>query len=275
MDELPSKARELLALAREAHQPSPEARDRVRRGVALALAASAGAGAASAGTAAAASGTTGGVGAAKVGWLAGTAGKLLVAGGTVVAIGAAGVALRHAPVPHDTGLRAAQAARPQVSHVAVPSAAPSPRAMADARDVLPPSAAEAVAPAATSAAEPAAVIAPPAGKPVARVRPLRQPTHAVPAAKPSALAAEMSLLAEASSALARGELVRARGLLQAHRAQFAHGQLGEERRGLETLAHCMTADTGAVTDARAYLRTAPDGVLAERIARACKLGNGS
>ena len=71
--------------------------------------------------------------------------------------------------------------------------------------------------------------------------------------------------------VAQSDLAQARALLASHHTRFAAGQLREERRGLEVLTRCVANQTGAVAAASAYLRTAPDAVLAARIASACKL----
>jgi outer membrane protein assembly factor BamD (BamD/ComL family) len=87
------------------------------------------------------------------------------------------------------------------------------------------------------------------------------------------LRAEMTILQQASAALDRGELAQARSLLKTHRAQYPQGQLSEEQQGLEALTRCMAGDAGAQPSAQRsaqrYLKSAPQGVLAARVARAC------
>ena len=101
MDELPRHARDLLALAREADEPSVEDRERVRKALAVALTASAATAAGSVASHASASSAMQ-VGVrlgAKTAWLASTAGKLAVTGGVIAALGTTALWLRPAASP--------------------------------------------------------------------------------------------------------------------------------------------------------------------------------
>lgn len=252
MDELPVHAKQLLAQARLAEDPPAGARERVREGVALAVGVGV---AAAAGTAAshASASSVASLG-AKAGWLASTAGKLVLVGGVITALGTTALVLR----PTHEIERAAKPAKaapstPTPSSVARPVQVPG--VPVQAQSALLPASAPATARPEPHVAEPTARHAPGPARSIA----------------PTSLHGEMTLLSEASVALSRSDLRSARALLAKHRRQYGAGQLVQERRGLEVLAACMAQRADAMRSARGYLRANPDGVLAARVASACKL----
>jgi hypothetical protein len=246
MSELPREARELLELARDAHEPPDAgARDRVRRGVATAVAV--GAGVALSGKAIAAGG--------KAGLFASTGAKLATLGSAIVLAGAVAVG---APLVANE----LRAPRPKVVQKA-------PRPPAAATEVAPP-VVEAEPPSQAPVLEP-----PRAEPPGPRHVPRRVRAHGpevVPQEPaPDALRAEMLLLRAASDALTAGQVGVAVAKLDEHAQRFAHGQLGEEREGLRVIARCMRDERGARVVAQRYLRRHPQSVLAVRAKSACKL----
>lgn len=259
MDDLPPSARELLALARNADRPSAETRERVRHGVALALAAGAAGAALSASAVASASSTPRIV---LTAWS-----KLLFVSGAIAALCATALVLH--------GSRAGSSG----------SAAPAPHVAPAAR----------VPPAPTQADQPAQRALQPSAAADARLPIVHAPAPALPAAHPQALEprtthattpssssdprsdpridlrGEMQLLASAVDALDHHDLAGARTFLDAHRARYPHAQLLEERRSLTLIAHCLAGDAGATEHARRYLARATAGVLGSRLERACGL----
>lgn len=303
MDELPIEARELLKLASDAHDPpGPEARARVRRGVAMAV--GAGLGATIAGHAVA----QGGV---KAGVLSGLAGKLAAAGvavavaSTVVLTLPANQAVEPAKskvttsqrtrVKHAAELRPAQGPEALERIADGPSAAPETKVPAQAApEPLPAPAAMAVAPetvASTPRLHPRAkhavrarassevsrartpsVRSASSGQSVQKAAPEAQSTRASETPARDSLRAEMALLSQASQALSRGDLAAAEQALAQHRQTFHASLLGEERDGLFALLRC-SEDAGAGRAlAERFVARAPKSVLAKRVARACKLG---
>jgi hypothetical protein len=263
MDELPKNAQEILALAREAHQPPPEARERVRAAVAVAIAAGGIATASTASSAAAASGGAG-TSAVKAGLFAGATGKLLIAGGVVAAIGAGTVAVRQMQRAPAIETSASTQAHPHPRTIATPSTKTpvSPQATTDTpANALTPTAADLPA---TNAQVPREARANAATTRGPKVLHRKEPAT-------GDLGAEMTLLANAERALERGDVAAAHAALEQHRQKFEHGQLREERKGLEVLARCVSHEPKAAERARAYLKAAPEGVLAARIEAACGL----
>jgi len=85
---------------------------------------------------------------------------------------------------------------------------------------------------------------------------------------PSTLGAELALLASAQRALREHQPQRALELAQQHAARFVSGSLGEERRGIEALAHCQLGEPGHATVAN-FLAQAPSSPLAARVRKEC------
>jgi hypothetical protein len=256
MDELPSEAKRVLALAKRA-QPGPEdgARERVRQRIEVAVVA-----------AALAEGelASGGLGKLGSGRRFLTSSKVMLAS-TALFIGVGGALLRG---------RAPVASPPQSPATVELAAAPSQAATAhdEARHAL-------------RAREPARfdqasdeVPAPAALQEIhtphaqgARARPAN-----AGAGEPSfALAAEMSLLSQAADALAEQDTSRARLALNEHQKRFRHPQLREEREGLSVLTRCMERPDGAQGEARSFVHKSPSSILAARIKQACRLSDDS
>jgi hypothetical protein len=256
MSELPREAKELLELARDAHEPPDTgARERVRRGVATAMAV--GAGMALSGKAIAGGG--------KAGLFASTGAKLVTLGSAIVLAGAVAVG---AP------LIAKQTEHEKTHPVHAPRRAekrPAPpvvQAPAPAQPVIAAPAVEAL--------EPAPVKTPP---PEVRATPRRVHQARAEQVLPQepvtdALRAEMLLLRAASDALTANQVGPALAKLDEHAQRFAHGQLGEEREGLRVIARCMRGERGASTAAQRYLKRHPQSLLAVRATSACKLDEG-
>jgi hypothetical protein len=269
MDELPREARELLALARDAHDPPEDgARDRVKRGVLVAAAAGGGA-AALASKAVASAASSAATGAAKGGLFASASAKMFLAGSALVVASAVTVAVpRMVHKRQSTEHQAERARKPRTkpSHtepsakVVAPEQASAPSVEAEASAEPAPQVPNTTAGLLNGAFENAAQKL--AQRPAARVR-----TRPV---TPS-LQAEMRLLSSASDAISAHELGRARTLLAQHRKTFPHGQLRAEREALLALAACSDGGASAQKQARAFLAKEPDAVLAARLRSACKL----
>lgn len=246
MSELPESCKQLLDHERAAPAPSQATRARVRERVALAVSAGAAIAAVDVVASAGKSATQGGL-------LASTSGKLWIAAALSAALGGGGLLL------HTTAPR--------------PAAAP----VAPARIAAPAVEAPPVQPSAAALPEPASAVGDQQPVvPAASDRAAGQPPRS--GAKSTArnvsdaddLRAEMLLLAAASNALERGDVPAARAQLARYRAQFARGQLKEEERGLDAMARCLAQEPGAAAYGSRYLRRAQAGVLAERVAAACK-----
>lgn len=93
----------------------------------------------------------------------------------------------------------------------------------------------------------------------------RAPAETSPA---STLSAELALLATAQRALREHQPQRALAVAQQHASQFATGSLGEERRGIEALAHCQLGEPRHPSVA-AFLDEAKSSPLAARVRREC------
>jgi hypothetical protein len=266
MSELPREARELLALARDAHDPpDPDARDRVRRGVATAVAVSAGV--AISGKAIAAG--------SKAGLFAGSGAKLVALGGAIVLAGAVavGAPLIARQVQHERA-PVARHARASTPALDAPPAVPAPLEAQPAQAVAQPQ--QALQPQDEMAAPAAKLVVPEHARASRHVRHARgqersAPTPEETAATPDELRAEMALLRAASDALTAGQVGVAVQRLDEHAQRFAGGQLGEEREGLRVIARCMRGDRGAGAAAERYLKRHPQSVLAVRASSACKL----
>jgi len=301
MDELPIEARELLKLASDAHDPpGPEARARVRRGVAMAV--GAGLGATIAGHAVA-------QGSVKAGVLSGLAGKLAAAGVAVAVASTVVLTLppnklaepaqskvissQHTRMKHAAALSTAAAPEALERMVRDPSAAPmSAVAQATPEPLVAPAKIEVVPektrPAAGSHARGNAVRArassdvlrahTPSVRSASSARSTHKPAQpeqiarAPEAPARDSLRAEMALLSEASQALSRGDLAGAEQALAQHRQTFRTSLLDEERDGLFALLRCSEVAGASRELAERFVARAPQSVLAKRVARACKLG---
>lgn len=244
MSELPESCKQLLEYERAAPAPSQATRARVRERVALAV--SAGATIAAGDAVASAS-----KGATQGGLLAGTSGKLWIAAALSAALGGGSLLL------HTTAPRQAAAPVPPV-RIAAPEVEVPP---------VQPSAAASPEPA---VADPQPVAPTPSERDTGPVQRIGAKSTARSVSDADDLRAEMLLLAAASNALERGDVPAARTQLARYRAEFARGQLKEEARGLDAMARCQAHEQGAAAYASRYLRRAQAGVLAERVAAACK-----
>lgn len=252
MDELPKEARELLRLASDMHDPpSADARLRVRRGVAAALATGVGATIASQAIA---------QGSVKAGLFSGISAKLLGAGTAVVVVSALAVTAPKLTAP-DTSFR-----RQAAAHADTHRAPAKPTVISVEERAVPPS-------------EPRfEAVAVPASEPPQSVR---KETHARPHARRHApeipiveidqLRSETALLNRASQAISQGDLAEAERVLEQHAAQFRRSALGEERDGLRTLVRCMQNPTRAKAQGTRFVARAPESVLAQRVMRACRI----
>jgi hypothetical protein len=252
MDELPSDAKAMLELARDGHDPPDDgARARVRRRVALALAApvvggALGGGKSATGAGAAAGGGTGiwGSWLGVKGWVAAA---LVVAG----VGGATIIASNRSSGPRPVAPAADAREQAPVAEAAQPAAGPRPQPSAQ-----------------ISSAESAGAV------PVATSG--RRPGHnargALRAGASMGLAQETELLSRAAQLLAQRDVAGARALLDEHRRSFRHPLLREEREGLLVLGRCVEDPSAAREQARLFLAHAPTSVLVARIASACALG---
>lgn len=248
MDKLPSELQALLELARDAHEPAPGARARVRKAVADSLAA----GAARSTPSEApvpqvasrplrfASSKATGLGAGAK-WAA----------AAVVAAGLSIGALTQRP-----------SLEPPPKGAAIPTQAPQPEA------AQPPAATEASRPIGGDAKHSASVVVRGKTAPAATERAETRRK----AADATTLGAEVMLLSAASDALAAGEVERALTLLRSHGKRFPSGHLREERAGLVAIAECTRRSDDAQALARSFLRSHPRSLLAARVRRACEAG---
>jgi hypothetical protein len=295
MMKLDKEERALLALARDAHDPSDADRLRVRAALTARLGAAAGlglaAGLGSSAKAAAVAGAGSGLGAGASGAaVAGaTLGVKLIGAAVVVAstVGVGAVAIHHArraPVA-----MVAASARTHARPLAAPAPAlalalsrPSPPAVAASeapppasapREVAPPvSAPREVAPPPPEAPGTATMVERPARsrrsvETVARASDgMRRPTDPPPARFLPTLAEEARLVRDGIAALRAGDPARALALFDKHDATYPSGPLAEECAAERALA---LADLGRVAEARlaseAFLRAHPDSPFAARL----------
>jgi hypothetical protein len=248
MDELPPRARALLELAKDGHDPpDAAARARVRRRLAVAVTAAALGGAPATKVGAAQS-----AGISKGLWGAWFGAKGWVAAALVIA-GVSGVAL--------TAVRRGAAPAPS----AATTAAREPQPVRLTQSITPPRP-QLSAPLPAQPSSEASV--PPRVVPKAGRR-LAEGTRRVVA--PSGLARERALLARAAERLAQGDVSAARALLDEHSSSFRRPQLREEREGLLVLARCLEDPSAARAQAQQFIARAPASVLIARIASACAL----
>jgi hypothetical protein len=105
----------------------------------------------------------------------------------------------------------------------------------------------------------------------AQLAPRRADDKDAPAAQaPATLGAELALLSLAQRALREHQPERALELAQQHAARFGSGRLGEERRGIEALAHCQLGQPSHASVA-GFLALAPHSPLAARVQKECGL----
>jgi hypothetical protein len=249
MSELGPEARAILEAGKRGDDPGPEDRARMRRALMASIAAG-GAGAAASiageGAARAAEKTIEAAGTAK---LAGGVWKLLLGLAVVGAVGGGLMLRRSAPA-------AQEPAAPVPIEAQEEARAAGPVEMPQAAEPAPPVRAE-PAPPANPAAAPAAKRAPAAVK-------------APPLAAEDTLEAETRRLREAHDALNRGNAARALELLDAQSADFAGGQLREERAAARALSLCKLGRTDqASAEAGRFLRDNPRSPLADRVRAAC------
>jgi hypothetical protein len=236
MKNLDSRARAIVEAARNADPPTSDDRDRIRRGIAMQVAA----GAALVSTAAVA-GTMSF--ATKVGLVVATA--ALVGGGSVGA-----VKVWHA---HQGRHVAVEAPRARAE-----AAKPAPAGPKKVLDLPAPPPAKESADTRTGRSE--------------RVRG-RSPSVAPETERPSLddpLNAEVSLLVRAREELRHGKPARALDTLAEYDRRFGRGVLGEERRAIAAIATCeATPGPQARAQAEAFIRSAPSSPLLDRVRTTC------
>jgi hypothetical protein len=257
MSDLPSGARALLSLTRDAHDPDdPEARNRVRQRVAMAVGASA-----------VSLGAAGVQAATRKGFLAGLAPKLALVTSMAALAGAGSLYL------------AAPAEPPRVQRVENSvEVAPLPRVSSLAPEVSPlPVVGTLPAPTVEELEEPRPALAAtaPVVLNVPKVLPRPAETRAAPA-KPAAesLPREIALLREAEHALEASDPKRARSLLAQHKTAFPHAMLSEERDGLTAWARCLEVPGQGTRTAQRFLAHHPRSVLRARLEQSCQLTQG-
>lgn len=102
--------------------------------------------------------------------------------------------------------------------------------------------------------------------------PVAAPTESIAPAEPidASLREELAIIARANTALRLEHPADALRALDEHARRFQAGMLSEERRGLRVLALCQLSPNQAALDARdAFLRTAPNALLAPKVRAAC------
>jgi hypothetical protein len=249
MSELGPEARAILEAGKNGDDPRPEDRARMRRALMASLAAG-GAGAAASlageGAAGAAEKTIEAAGAAKV---LGGMWKLFLGLAVVGAVGGGLMLRQSTPAPRAPASSAPVAAHEQAR---VTGSVEMPQAEAPAPPVR------------EEPARPAHSMAQPSAR--------RAPATAAkaPPAAGDTLEAETRRLREAHDALNGGDPARALALLDAQSADFAGGQLREERAAARVLALCKLGRTdGANAEAGRFLRENPRSPLADRVRAAC------
>jgi hypothetical protein len=242
MKELEWRAQAIVDAARNADRPTSADRERIRRGLALQIAA----GAVAVSTAAVA-GTMSL--ATKVGLIVATA--AVVGGGSLGAVKIWKSQQAAHPTTHATRAASAKAPLPAAKPVAVGAEtggepSPLPVAVPDNAENKP------------SRSE--------------RTR-KRAGVAAVEADRPSLedpLNVEVALLARAREELRLGRPARALEALAEYDRRFGRGALGEERRAIAAIAACQaTPGPGARAQAEAFVRSAPSSPLLERVRAAC------
>ncbi len=260
MDELPNQARELLRLASDMHDPPHEARARVRRGVAVAMATGV---AATIASQAVAQGTV------KAGLFSGMAAKLAGAGVAVAVVSALAVtapqlAARKMPT---TQQAPSHQGRPNAQPIAV---APIDGANGDARAlILAESARAAQQPATLEAQADTSAHVPKTSRTRAQ-RTAPASGSSLPAGV-DGLGRETILLKRASQAIAQGDPASAQRLLAQHASQFRDSVLREERDGLRAIVRCMQNPARAKREGAHFVAQSPESVLAQRVLRVCQL----
>ena len=251
MDELPNEARELLRLASDMHDPpSADARLRVRRGVAAAVATGIGVTIASQ---AVAQGTV------KVGLFSGLTAKIAGAGMAVVVVSALAV---NAPklASHDEAKARARTTSHRAKHATLPAPAVAPPERANETALAVPT------------PEPAANALAPSAPSIARKDPARRHDKAA-VAEVDGLRAETALLNRASQALSGNQLGAAKRYLAQHESEYRRSALREEREGLQALVGCLQNPAHAKKQGLRFVAQAPQSVLAQRVMRACRIGD--
>ncbi|MFT3926915.1 MAG: hypothetical protein QM778_30495 [Myxococcales bacterium] len=237
MVDLPPDAKRLLALARDADNPPPGAREEVRRAALATLAAG---GPSPTSLNAPPSGAQP--------W--GLLGKLKV---FLAAFTLAGV-----------GLLGYRATHSEVASVEVRSAA-SPTSGLQLRPEVAPLLLQSpsVKPLLGAAAPPSVEASPPVHAPARAQRP------AVRELPRLDLKGDMALLERATDALSHQRAQIALDLLAQHRARFATTAFPDERAGLTVIAHCQLGTASAAVEATGFLRSTPGSLLAARVRSAC------
>lgn len=251
MSDLSPEDRALVDRGGRDDLPSRDARDRVRRRLALRLGAAAGLGAAGAATKTAAAMTL--------------TTKVLLSIALVGAIGVGGAAIgiasrSHAPAATASGTAPGVATSAGLASPPLPVAAPLSSEPATAPEPEP------------SASSAAPTLPTPPAPRVGRAGALgttRAPSDA-PATPAEALAEETRLLREANAATRAGDTARARALLDEHARRFPRGVLAEERDAERVLSLCAAGRTDEARAAAArFLATHPHSTLGARVRASC------
>jgi hypothetical protein len=245
MNDLDARARAIVDAARDGDNPTQRDRERIRRGVAVQIAA----GAVVVSTAAAA-GTMSL--ATKVG--------LVVA--TVAVVGGGSVGAHR--IWHATKAEQARRAHPvttaRAPHAAAPAtmAAPATAEVAAMAAPLPSSAAPEIGEARSVRSE------------KSRRRGLSSGGRAEGLAVDDSLNAEVAVLGRAREELRLGKATGALAALAEYDRRFGEGMLGEERSALAAIATCQAQPGPAArVKAEAFIRAAPSSPLLERVREAC------
>jgi hypothetical protein len=125
-----------------------------------------------------------------------------------------------------------------------------------------------------AASPPVAVPDPRAANDVARSHaavPQRGRMHGKPATSSSALEAEVRLISTANALVRTHRFADAMRVLEEHAQRFPRGALGEEGRALRVLSLCGAdaRDARALRERERFLRRSPSSVLAERVRASC------
>ena len=247
-------ARRIVDSAREAYAPRQSERARIKRALALQIAA---------GASAAASAAAGSSLSTLVASKAAVVGLVASAAlGTTVAVDTWRAHVKVEGSKSSVAAPASKARAPSHSRVAAPPSTARSAALA-----VPPSASASATLAAPPA--PSAMLAKPpsAGAPPPRAALAPAPVNAMPT---HSVEAEAQLLGDAQRALANGDASRALRVIDEHARTFPHGALGEERQAARVMALCALGRTAeAQREAHAFLTRTPNSPLAMRVQAAC------
>ncbi len=267
MNDLEPELSRLFDAARDATEPAPEDRTRIRAALAAKLASGVLLSSASANAAGAGSGVSGLLG---TGWKAALLTQIgsgllvgtLLGGGATVLVSSV---TDPKPTPVDT---AVTAPRIPEDFPRQPQRLPAVTSVG-ARDAVPPVAAPVVAARSSShpVAGPAASANP---SPVSTEVAIAGFPESKPVSVPSDLSNELAIVSRMHAAWQRGDWAGALSAITTHEQQFPHGTLVEEREAVKVMLACRSTDRArAIELGHGFLSRHPNSTHASRIGAVC------